>query len=101
MQSKDRSFFKLMFRVLVNKYTIVLLFFFIYLIFGDDHNLIKRHKASKEINKLEQEYRNYLEEIEHNKAQIHRLKHDTVYLEKFAREHYFMKKDEEEIFILK
>ena len=51
---------------------------------------VKRHKASKEINKLEQEYW-YLEEIEHNKAQIHQLKHDTVFREIRTRT-LFMKK---------
>lgn len=101
MQLKVSGFLKLILRILVNKYTFVLLFFFVYLIFFDDHNLIKRNKSAQEIKKLEQEYRDYLEEIKQNKAQIYQLKHDTVYLEKFAREHYFMKRDDEEIFILK
>ncbi|OQB29744.1 MAG: Septum formation initiator [Bacteroidetes bacterium ADurb.Bin174] len=101
MRLKVSGFLKFIRRILVNKYTFVLLFFFIYLIFFDDHNLIKRYRSAQEIIKLEQEYQDYLKEIERNKAQIHQLKHDTVYLEKFAREHYFMKRDDEEIFILK
>jgi cell division protein DivIC len=101
MRLKVSGFQQLILHILVNKYTFVLLFFFMYLIFFDDHNLIKRHRSAQEIIKLEQEYRNYLDEIERNKAQIHQLKDDTVYLEKFAREHYFMKRDDEEIFILK
>ncbi len=101
MQSKERGFLKLLFRILVNKYTIVILFFFVYLICFDDHSLVKRYRSSQEIKKLEQEYQDYIEEIEQNKAKIRQLTSDTTYLEKFAREQYFMKRDNEEIFILK
>jgi len=71
------------------------------LIFFDDHNLIKRFKTKQEIKQLEQEYLYYIDEIDVNKAEINHLKNDSVYLEKFAREKYFMKKDNEEVFILK
>ncbi|MDD2285872.1 MAG: septum formation initiator family protein [Paludibacter sp.] len=101
MQLKNRIFLKKVRHYLVNKYTFVLLIFFVYLTFFDDHNLIKRYKTTQEINKLEKEYQYYLGEIEANKNKIYKLNHDTVFLEKFAREKYYMKNDDEDVFILK
>ena len=101
MQLKNRTFIKNIRHYLLNKYTFVLLIFFLYLTFFDDHNLIKRHKTAQEIKKLEQEYQYYSDEIKSNKDKIYRLNHDTTYLEKFAREKYYMKKDHEDVFILK
>jgi cell division protein FtsB len=73
----------------------------VYLIFFDDHNLIKRFNTKQEIKQLEQEYQYYLDEIEANKSKINQLNKDSVFLEKFAREKYYMKNDQEDVFILK
>jgi cell division protein FtsB len=75
--------------------------FFLFLTFFDDHNLIKRYKNGQEIKKLEQEYQNYLNKIELDRDRIQKLNHDTVFLEKFAREKFYMKKDDEDVFIIK
>lgn len=101
MQHKQRIFFSFIKRVLLNKYSFVLVLFFVYLVFFDDHNLIKRFRTQQEIKQLELEYQYYLDEIEDNKAKIYQLNNDSVYLEKFAREKYYMKKDNEDVFILK
>lgn len=87
--------------VFLNKYFFVLFLFFVYLIFFDDHNLIKRFNTKQEIKQLEQEYQYYLDEIEANKSKINQLNKDSVFLEKFAREKYYMKNDQEDVFILK
>ena len=101
MQHKKQNLLNLLQRIFVNKYSFVLFVFFAYLIFFDDHNLIKRFKTKQEIKQLEQECLYYIDEIDVNKAEINHLKNDSVYLEKFAREKYYMKKDNEEVFILK
>lgn len=101
MQHKQRKFISFIQRVLLNKYAFVLVLFFVYLIFFDNHNLIKRYTTRQEIKQLELEYQYYLQEIEENKAKINQLNNDSVYLEKFAREKYYMKKDNEDVFILK
>jgi cell division protein FtsB len=88
-------------RFFLNKYFVVLLLFFVYLIFFDDHNLIKRFQTRHEIKQLEQEYQFYNNEIETNKTKIHQLKNDSVFLEKFAREKYYMKRNNEDVFIMK
>lgn len=101
MQLKNRTFLKNIRHYLLNKYTFVLLIFFVYLTFFDDHNLIKRYKTSLEIKKLEIEYQFYQDEINKNKDYIRNIREDSVFLEKFAREKYYMKKDNEDVFILK
>ena len=101
MKSNRSSFLRIIRQLLINKYTFVLLVFFLYLTFFDDHNLIKKHKISQEIKQLEQEYRYYLDEIETNKTWIDNLNRDTVFLEKYAREKYYMKKANEDVFIFK
>ena len=101
MQQKQRSFLSIIQGIFLNKYFVVLFLFFLYLIFFDDHNLIKRYNTKQDIKHLEQEYNYYLDEIDADKAKIHQIKYDSVFLEKFAREKYYMKKDHEDVFIMK
>jgi cell division protein FtsB len=42
----------------------------------------------------------YAQEIMRTKEQLHELGSDTELLEKFARERYLMKRDNEDIFVL-
>lgn len=53
----------------------------------------------QEIKQLETELSMFREDIEANKQEVERLKNDSVYLEKVARENYLMKKDNEDIFL--
>ena len=48
--------------------------------------------------KQDKEY--FLKEIERNQAIMDELENNPEALEKFAREEYFMKKDDEDIFIV-
>jgi len=47
------------------------------------------------------EYKYYQDEITNDKLEMQKLQNDDQYLEKFAREHYHMKNEDEEIFIIK
>ena len=42
----------------------------------------------------------YLKEIDQNKIDMHELMSDNQHLEKFARERYLMKKDDEDIILI-
>jgi len=87
--------------VLLNKYLVVLLVFGVYVTFFDQHNLLERWETGHKIGQLEKEYDYYQEQIKNDKSEMNRLLKDNNYLEKFAREHYHMKKTDEEIFIIK
>jgi len=70
------------------------------MIFFDHESIVVQHKLSQDINKLKQQEKFYLEEIEKNKASLNILTTDTALLEKYARETYFMKKKNEDIFVV-
>jgi cell division protein DivIC len=88
------------FRFLNNKYILSLLVFFVWLLFFDQNNLLERHKLSSEYDQLLQEREYYIRKIEEDRNRIKELKTDNENLEKFAREQYLMKKDNEEIFVI-
>jgi cell division protein DivIC len=88
------------FRFLKNKYVLSLLIFFLWLLFFDQNNLLERRKLNNEYDQLLQEREFYLNKIEEDRKRIKELKTDNENLEKFAREEYLMKKDNEDIFII-
>ena len=55
-------------RIILNKYVVTLVGFFIFLIFFDNHNLISRWETSRKINSMEKEIKFYQSEIDKNKA---------------------------------
>jgi cell division protein FtsB len=87
--------------ILLNKYVIVFLAFTVFVTFFDEHNLIQRWKSYKKINQLEEELDFYKEEIKATKLKKNQLQSSKENLEKFAREHYLMHKENEDIFIIK
>jgi predicted membrane protein len=99
--SKTKKIFLFLRKALLNKYSIVLIVFGVYISFFDSHSLWKRQKAKTEIHKLEQQYLFYLDDIQKNKEMLNRIKHDSVFLEKYAREHYHMRRDGEDVFIFR
>jgi len=99
--STSSPVFKFIIKAIFNKYVLVLVLFFGYLVFFDNNNLIKRNSARKEIERLEQEHQLIQDEIKRNQELLNRLFTDTVFLEKFARERYYMKRDNEDVFIFK
>jgi cell division protein FtsB len=50
---------------------------------------------------LEQSAAYYRQEIEKTKSELNQLKTDAATLEKYAREKYLMKRDNEDIFIIR
>ena len=87
-------------KALRNKYVLTLLIFLVWLLLFDQNNLTDRRKSSREYNQLLQEKEYYLNKIEEDKRRINELKTDNDNLEKFAREQYLMKKDNEDIFVI-
>ena len=85
---------------LKNKYIIALVAFIVWLTFFDQNNFIVQYGYRQELNTLEAERNYYLTQIEQNKKELFELSSDSAHLEKFARENYFMKKDNEDIFVL-
>jgi cell division protein DivIC len=87
--------------LLLNKYLIVFLSFAVFVTFFDEHNLIERWKMSRKISQLQEELKFYQEEIKTTRQKKNELQSSDQNLEKFAREQYYMKKENEDIFIIK
>ncbi len=88
-----------LFRILSNKYVIILLLFVIWMIFFDENSFINHWELDKEIDNLEKSNEYYRDQIEQDKKVIDNL-NDPDSLEKYAREEYKMKKENEEIFLI-
>ena len=86
--------------VILNKYLLALIVFVVFVTFFDNHNLIKRWRTNASINQLEKEIGYYKNEIEGNRQKMEELQSSDENLEKFAREQYLMKKENEVIFIV-
>ncbi len=79
----------------------VLLFVVVMLFLFSDSNIKKRIDSDREIRGLKSQIEFYRKKIEEDKIKLHELQSDKENLEKFARENYFMKKENEEVFIIK
>jgi len=86
-------------KIISNKYVIVLVLFVVWMIFIDENSYINHRELNKEIDKLENANKYYKEQIEEDKKVIDNL-NDPDSLEKYAREEYKMKKENEDIYII-
>ena len=82
-----------------NIFVLILIIFSIWMLFFDTHNLFLHRELNKEIDKLEEEKDYYKEEIKKDNKELKRLSNDDG-VEKYGREHYKMKKENEEIYII-
>ncbi|MEP7265927.1 MAG: septum formation initiator family protein [Bacteroidota bacterium] len=85
---------------LKNKYVITSLAFVIWMMFFDRNDFISQFTYRQQLSKLKVDKDYYVAEIAQNKKDMHELMSDAEHLEKFAREKYLMKKDDEEIFLI-
>ena len=69
------------------------------MIFFDENSFINHWELDKEIDNLENSNEYYRDQIEQDKKVIDNL-NDPDSLEKYAREEYKMKKENEEIFLI-
>ncbi len=83
-----------------NKYILSLTLFLLWVLFFDTNNLIDRISLMGEIRRLERNKEYFIERIHKDSARMQELKTDRENLEKFAREQYLMKKEDEDIFVI-
>lgn len=83
-----------------NKYFVSLIVFVLWILFFDYNNLVDRTRLIREVNQLENDRDYYVERIKVDSARLMELRTSPENLEKFAREQYLMKKDNEDIFVI-
>jgi len=84
---------------LTNIYVAITIIFLIWMIFFDVNSFLSHYQLNSEINELKEQKKNLEIEIEKDKKLIEYLK-DMDNYEAFAREKYYMKKKDEEIYII-
>lgn len=85
----------------INAYWLVTIVFFALTFIMGDSSLYKRYTYDEKIRSLEKEIKHYQKEIEINSKKLNDLHTDKQGLERFAREEYFMKKPNEDVYIIK
>lgn len=82
-----------------NRYILTLTVFIIWMLFFDVNSYVNQRKYDKEIEELRSAIEFYEKEIEKNKRMIETLK-DPEQLEKYAREKYRIKKEDEVLYLI-
>ena len=85
---------------LKNKYVIAILAFLVWIMFFDRNNFINQVRLVNTLHELNEQKDFFQREIRKDSIELHRLKTDTASLEKFAREKYLMKKENEDIYLI-
>tara|TARA_B100000886_G_scaffold40374_1_gene24966 strand:- start:2947 stop:3258 length:312 start_codon:yes stop_codon:yes gene_type:complete len=87
------------YKIITNLYMLMSLVFFIWIFFIDSNSILVNVKLNREINELKERKEILKNQIEMDKKVISNLQNRDS-LEKYAREQLYMKKDNEEIFII-
>lgn len=83
-----------------HKYLITLVIGVLTIGFIDENSFMQRVKYNIEIKGLQDEIKKYNAINDSANTQLEKLKRNPRYIEKIARERYFMKADDEDIFVL-
>ena len=86
--------------VLGNKYLVALIVFAVIMLFTDHNNIFEQMDRKQELKELQNKKAYYQQEIEKTKKQLADLSHNSAALEKYAREKFLMKRDNEDIFVI-
>ncbi len=95
----SRLYYQLISRLpapLQNRYYLALLVFFFWMCFLDRQSLYTQWSLARSKSQLEQDKSFYLRKIEEAKEEAQTFEDNK---ERYAREHFFMKKGDEEVFI--
>lgn len=91
---------KILLPYLKSKYVITFMVFFVWMLFFDRNDLITQMSQRNKLNQMKEDKEYFIEEIDRNQAIMDELENNPEARERFAREEYFMKKADEDIFIV-
>ena len=92
--------FKKILPYIKNKYVITFVAFVVWISFFDKNDLVSQIELRNEVKKLETEQTWLVNEVKKNQSDMKELQTNPQTLEKFAREKYMMKKDNEDVFVI-
>jgi len=86
--------------IFINKYVLTVFGLFVWLLLLDETDLFTLYKYRAEVSELKDEkvfLKNQIIEVE---GSLDALSNNPKELERFAREHHYMKKDDEDLFVI-
>ena len=83
-----------------NFYVITSIIFLFFILIFDSYNIFKQWQLKNAKTELEKSKAYYMEAVQKIQIQNKRLMNDDEELERIAREKFYMKKDNEEIFVV-
>lgn len=87
-------------KYLLNRYILTLAAFVVWMLFFDRNNFFEQRERKNELDELNRKISFYEGEIAEGKKALRALQNDPATLEKFAREQYFMRRDNEDVFVM-
>ncbi len=84
-----------------NKYMVTLAAFVLWMLFFDARDVVTQRERTRELEQLQESKAFFTSEIEKEKKALQELKSNPAAIEKLAREKYLMKKDNEDLFIIR
>ena len=84
---------------LKSPFILIGLLFVLWMLFFDSNSYLNHNRLSNDLNQLQKDKQHYIEEIKKDSITLKELSGPEG-LEKYAREKYYMKKENEEIFLI-
>jgi cell division protein DivIC len=88
------------FRVISNKYLLALVAFVLLMLFFDHNDIFTQMERRKNLKALETKKKFFQDEISKTQKELKDLQQNPAALEKYAREKYVLKKDNEDVFLV-
>ena len=83
-----------------NKFLISFVAFAVWMLFFDERDIFSLTHHRQELKELQQSKKYYTEQINKEGSELEKLKNNPATLEKYAREKYYMKRDNEDLFLV-
>ena len=87
-------------KVVQNKYLIASISFVVWILFFDRNDLFTQWDRKQELNKLEESKAYYQAEIKSISKGLSDIQNNPAIIEKYARENFYLKRPNEDIFII-
>lgn len=85
---------------LKNKYLLAGTAFAVWMVFFDRNDLFTQHHRKQELEALEESKMFYADQIAKERKSLEELQSNPAAIEKYAREQYGMKRDNEDVFVV-
>lgn len=89
---------KITHKIIWNRYVIVLMVFAAWMLFFDQNNLFRQLGLYRDLKTAEQQKEYYISAYKNDSLFLDQLRNDPEIRERFAREEYMMKMDDEIVF---